>query len=265
MKKFPKVMGILNVTPDSFSDGGMFNNFDSALNLVENMIQQGVDIVDIGGESTKPGSDFVDAETEASRVIPVIKAIKSVFPEIKISIDTTKYEVALKALELGADMINDVSCLRYDKRLANLARQFDVPIVLMHSRMNPKTMQNAPSYENLWEELLAELNDSIQIAKHEGAKEIIVDPGIGFAKNFDHNIEILKNFDRLYQLKLPLMLAISRKSFIGKLTNIELASDRDLATALLHGQMLQFDIDYIRVHNVNAISQLKKIHAILQK
>lgn len=259
MSSFPKIVGIINVTPDSFSDGNKYIGLESALHFAEKLIHDGADIIDIGGESTKPGSDFIDADTEARRVLPVIKAIKLNFPEVKISIDTTKYEVALKSLDLGADMINDVSCLRYDKRLASLAHQFNVPIILMHSRNSPKTMQESPHYDNIWEELISELLTSISIANQEGAYNIIIDPGIGFAKNFDHNLEILKNFDQLYQLKLPLMLAISRKSFIGKITNIENPAERDLATSLIHALMLRFDIGYIRVHNVADLSQLKSI------
>jgi dihydropteroate synthase len=156
-------------------------------------------------------------------------------------------------------MINDVSCLRKQPRLAELAGQYDVPIILMHSRENPKTMQQSPHYNNLWDELLGELRTSIESAKKSGATKIIADPGIGFAKSFENNLEILKNFDRLYQLNVPLLLGLSRKSFIGKMLGIDVPSERDFATVIIHSLLLKYKIEYIRVHNTGMTRQLKMI------
>ncbi|MDT3738397.1 MAG: dihydropteroate synthase [Candidatus Kapabacteria bacterium] len=259
MTNFPQVVGILNVTPDSFSDGGEHYQGDKAVDFALKMIDHGADIIDIGGESTKPGAESIDTETEIQRVIPVIKKIKNIQPQIKISVDTTKYEVARTALDLGCNMINDVSCLRKQPRLAELAGQYDVPIILMHSRENPKTMQQSPHYNNLWDELLGELRTSIESAKKSGATKIIADPGIGFAKSFENNLEILKNFDRLYQLNVPLLLGLSRKSFIGKMLGIDVPSERDFATVIIHSLLLKYKIEYIRVHNTGMTRQLKMI------
>jgi dihydropteroate synthase len=260
MIDFPKIMGILNVTPDSFSDGGKYFDSKSATDKALKMIDEGADIIDIGGESTKPGAENVDTSTEIERVIPVIKQIKKTAPDVKISIDTTKYDVALNALDFGADMLNDVSNMRNEPRLADLAAQYNVPLIIMHSRSNPKNMQINPEYSNLWDDLISELSITIESAKNRNAKNIIIDPGIGFAKNYEHNIEILKNLQNLYKLNCPILLGISRKSFIGKMLNISSPENRDFPTAILHSLLLKFKIEYIRVHNVELVSQIKKIY-----
>lgn len=259
MANFPLVVGILNVTPDSFSDGGEHFTQDNAVDFALKMIDNGADIIDIGGESTKPGAESIDTETEIQRVIPVIEKIKNIDPRINISVDTTKYDFARMALDLGCNMINDVSCLRKEPRLAELAGEYDVPIIIMHSRESPKTMQHLPHYDNLWGELIGELDTSIESAKKSGASKIIADPGIGFAKSYENNLEILKNFDKLYQLNVPLLIGISRKSFIGKMLGIDIPSERDFATIIIHSMLLKYKIEYIRVHNVGMIRQLKMI------
>jgi dihydropteroate synthase len=204
--KFPLIMGIVNLTPDSFSDGGKINNTKSGVDYCLNLIDEGADILDLGGESTRPGSEPVSLESEIERVIPVIREVKKINPKIKISVDTTKYEVASQALDLGADYLNDISGLRFDDRLADLAAKFNIPLILMHSRKNPKTMQELPFYNYLFPELKNELQISVDIALSKGADKIIIDPGIGFAKNFEHNIEILKNLDDLMNLNYPILL-----------------------------------------------------------
>lgn len=260
---FPKIVGILNVTPDSFSDGGNYLNHNSALDYALKMLDNGADIIDIGGESTRPGSDFVEEDIELQRVLPVIKSIKSVRPNAKVSLDSTKFNVIKSALDCGIDFINDVSCLRYDEKIASLANEYKVPLILMHSRENPKNMQHSPHYNNLWGELIKEIEKAVQISKNYGVQEIIIDPGIGFAKSYEHNIEILRNFQNLYTFNLPIMLAISRKSFIGKMLDISVPEERDMASILIHSLMLHHRIDYIRIHNVSLANQLLKIYNML--
>lgn len=261
--KFPQIMGILNVTPDSFSDGNKFHDTESAVNHAIEMIEEGADIIDIGGESTRPGSEFVDIDTEIQRVIPVIKIVKMMFPDVRISVDTTKYDVARQALDLGTDMLNDVSCMRNEPRLADLVGEYDVPLIIMHSRDNPKNMQNSPHYDNLFDELINELQNAVDLAQSRGAKQIIIDPGIGFAKNYEHNLEILRNLDKLSILKLPVLLGISRKSFIGKMLGVENADERDFASAIIHTLLLSKNVDIIRVHNVQMFNDILRIHEIL--
>lgn len=259
MIKFPKIVGILNVTPDSFSDGGKFIDKRSAVRKALSLLEEGADILDIGGESTRPGAALIDVHTEIERIIPVIKELKQFDKGIKISVDTTKHEVAKEALDAGCDMLNDVSGLRFDRKIAELAAIYDVPLILMHSRHKPSTMQQNPYYANLWRELIDELTTSIKIAKLSNVNNIIIDPGIGFAKNYEHNLEILKNIDYLSELNCPVMLGISRKSFIGKMLEIANPAERDFATILLHTLLLKNNVDYVRVHNVRLMNMTKTI------
>lgn len=260
--RFPLIMGIINLTPDSFSDGGQFESIDSGVDYALRLVDSGADIIDIGGESTRPGSDFVDLNTEIERVIPFIRKIRQINPNIKISLDTTKYEVALSALELGINYINDISGLRFEPRLAELSAKYEVPLILMHSRDNPKKMQQSPYYDNLWDELITELTTSINKAKSMGANKLIIDPGIGFGKRYEDNLNILNNIDKLYHFNLPILLGLSRKSFIGTIINETDPQKRDFATAIVHSLLLKFNIDIIRVHNVDLTIQLKKVFEI---
>jgi dihydropteroate synthase len=240
-RPFPQIMGIINVTPDSFSDGGRFSTFQSAIDRAFEMIQEGVDIIDIGGESTRPGSLPVSVHEEISRVIPVIEAIKNNKESTRISIDTTKYAVAKLALEAGADIINDISGLESDLRLADLASTYNKGLILMHMQKNPLTMQAKPEYENVVDEVFNFLESKIKIALRAGVKKIIIDPGIGFGKTLEHNLTLLKNIN-------------------GKILNIDLPEERDTATALLHGLLLKDKVDIIRVHNLKTINQLKCLY-----
>ncbi len=263
-QNFPKLVGILNVTPDSFSDGGKFLRYEDAVSQALKLMEDGADIIDIGGESTRPFAEQIDTTTEIGRVVPVIKAIKDKFPNALISIDTTKYEVAVEAVKAGAGMLNDISGLTEDIRLAELAAQFDLPLVLMHIQGTPQTMQINPEYkEDVVTEIIEFLKKQIELAKSYGVKRIIADPGIGFGKTVEHNIEILKRIDEFEKLEVPIFLGFSRKTFIGKLFNIENPAERDVPTAFFHSLLLCKKIDYIRVHNVKMISMLKKTFEII--
>ncbi|MBX3042168.1 MAG: dihydropteroate synthase [Candidatus Kapabacteria bacterium] len=259
-QRFPKVMGILNVTPDSFSDGGLYQDINLAHKRAMEMLESGADIIDIGGESTRPGAESVSLQEELNRVIPLIKLIKHSQANVVISIDTTKYEVAKAALETGATMINDVSCLRKEKRLVNLSGEYNVPLIIMHSRNTPKEMLKNADYKNVVSEVTSELKAAIQFAENEGLNNIMIDPGIGFAKNYCHNIEILRNLDKFEELKYPIVLGISRKRFIGKMLGLVNPVDRDLATMMIHSVLLNKNIEIIRVHNVELAIQLKTIY-----
>lgn len=252
------IMGILNITPDSFSDGGNFNSADSALYQAEKMIKDGADILDIGGESTRPGYTMISPEEEIDRIIPIINAIKTRF-DIPISIDTYKYQVAEKAISAGADMINDIWGLKFDKNMAKVVAKANIPVCIMHNRKDSK-------YTNLISDVISDLRESIEIAHLSGISndKIIIDPGIGFAKNYEENLIILNRFDELHQLGYPLLLGASRKSVIGNALDlpVEERLEGTLATtsvAYAKGAM------FVRVHDVKEnyrfIQMLNKIKA----
>jgi dihydropteroate synthase len=254
-----KIMGILNITPDSFSDGGKNFNLQDALDSAEKMIESGVDIIDVGGESTRPGSESVPVNEEIKRVIPVIKELNKNFPDIKISIDTTKYEVAKIALDNGADIINDISGLQFEPRFAELAAYYDAGIVLMHIQGNPKLMQVNPNYNDVVGEVYTFLENKVQYSHKIGVNKIWADVGIGFGKTYFHNIQLLKHLEQFHKLGVPLVLGISRKSFIGKMLEIENPQERDIATALIHSILLAKGVDIVRVHNVALMNTLRII------
>lgn len=210
------IMGILNVTPDSFSDGGRFLDHDKAKNRALEMEENGADIIDIGGESTRPGAEKVELDVELERTIPVIEALRKE-TEIPISIDTYKSAVAKEALDAGANIVNDISALRFDPGLGELVGEREVPIILMHMQGKPKTMQKNPTYEDPVGDIKAFLNDRIEEAVELGISrdKIIVDPGIGFGKKYEDNYEILRRLEEFETLNAPLLLGTSRKSFIG--------------------------------------------------
>lgn len=263
ISKFPKIMGILNITPDSFSDGGDYFSIDNAVKHGIELFKQGADIIDIGAESTRPGSTPVSTDEELNRVIPVIKALKKEIPDICISIDTTKCDVAFEAVINGAEYINDISALEYEPKIAEIAAKYNVWLILMHIQGNPKNMQINPMYSNIVNEIFNYLKQKIILAKSYGVNKIIADVGIGFGKTLEHNIELLRNLDKFKELELPLLIGISRKTFIGKILDIDIPKNRDLGTVLLHSLLLNTGIDFIRVHNVNYLVQLKKIYSAL--
>lgn len=210
------VMGVVNVTPDSFSDGGLYLDPDKAIAHGVELARQGADWLDIGGESTRPGSKPVPPEEELRRVLPVIQALRQMLPSVPISIDTTKAEAAEQALEAGASIVNDVSGLRFGARLAEVARRFRAPLILMHLRGRPETMQQKPFARDIWRSLYEGLERSIQRAMHAGVRrsQLIIDPGLGFGKTRRQNYEILAHLERLQRFGLPILVGTSRKSFV---------------------------------------------------
>lgn len=223
MGQTTRIMGIVNITPDSFSDGGKFIDPDTAISHAEKMVEEGADIVDIGGESTRPFSDPVPEEEEIKRVIPVISALAK-HVSVPISIDTTKARVARKALDAGASIINDISALRQDPDMAMVVAESKVPVILMHMLGTPKNMQKSPVYQNVVGEIRIFLKKAIQSAIEKGidGSRIIIDPGIGFGKTFDHNFQLLKHIHEFLDLKVPVLVGPSRKAFIrNKLSEIE--------------------------------------------
>ncbi len=258
--KLPKIMGILNVTPDSFSDGGLFVEPNFAIEWGLKLLEWGADILDIGGESTRPGADEVSITEELRRVVPVIEGIKRHKPESVISIDTRKYEVAKEAVDAGATIINDISALRNDIRIGELAAERNCSLILMHMQGTPKTMQINPVYQDVVSEIFEFLKNQIQIARHLGVQTIIADFGIGFGKTVEHNWQLLRNIKKFKELGVPLLVGISRKSFIGKTLGIDDPVERDIPTLLLHTLLLPMDIDIIRVHNVKQFITLKKLY-----
>ncbi|WP_031557271.1 dihydropteroate synthase [Lachnospira multipara] len=209
------IMGILNVTPDSFSDGGKWNDVNKALEHAKEMVNMGATIIDVGGESTRPGYTKISDEEEINRVVPVIKAIKENL-SVAVSIDTYKSEVARAALNAGADMVNDIWGLKYDKNMAAVVSEYEVPVCIMHNRDNE-------NYNSFMDDVIADLKESIKIAKEANIKDenIMIDPGVGFAKSLEQNLEITNKLERLGELGYPILLATSRKSMIGLTLNVD--------------------------------------------
>jgi dihydropteroate synthase len=248
----PLIMGILNVTPDSFSDGGKFSGLNAALQQVERMLSEGADIIDIGGESTRPGSDPVAAGEQIQRVVPVIQAIRQQGSDVLISIDTTLSEVAKAALDAGADIINDVSGGRDDAAILKLAAQTGVPIILMHSQGAPKTMQDNPRYENVVQEVLDALDECVNAALKAGIKKeaIAIDPGIGFGKRKQDNLDLLAHLDALVAMGYPVLLGTSRKRFMGTICDVSEPSELVTATAVTTALGVMAGVRMFRVHDV---------------
>ncbi|MDR3568619.1 MAG: dihydropteroate synthase [Syntrophobacteraceae bacterium] len=244
------LMAILNITPDSFSDGGRFEDYDRALSHAMGLISAGADILDIGGESTRPGSAPAPVEVELERVIPIIREVRK-NSDIPISIDTTKAEVALKALEAGADIINDVSSLRFDPGMVGVAAKTGAPLILMHMLGVPKTMQESPFYESVLSEIIAFLEERMKYAVENGVKrsQIIVDPGIGFGKTITHNLRIIRDLGCLSCMDRPVLLAASRKRFIGAILG-RTETERELGTAVVNVFGIAGGAHILRVHDV---------------
>ncbi|MCA1766433.1 MAG: dihydropteroate synthase [Desulfobulbaceae bacterium] len=259
-----RVMGILNVTPDSFSDGGRFCSPAAILAQVRKMVEDGVDIIDIGGESSRPFAEAVSIEEETARVLPTIQAIRAEF-SVPISVDTTKAAIARKAIEAGADIINDISALRFDPEMVELAGQTGTSVVLMHMQGTPGNMQKSPEYHDLIGEINDFLQERIEWVLAHGVKQekIIVDPGIGFGKTLAHNLSILKHLDRFKSLGCPLLLGHSRKAFIGTILGRD-PDDRDTATAIVSALSCLKDVDIIRVHDVDKTVQAVKMAAAIE-
>ena len=249
----PKIMGILNVTPDSFSDGGKFIKLEQAHSQALRMQQAGADIIDIGGESTRPMAQTVSLKQELSRVIPVIEALA---PDLKIpiSIDTYKPEVMKAAVIAGASMINDVTALANVKSLKFAAEQ-NIPVCLMHMQKTPQNMQQQPQYKNVVKEVFEFLQKRLDLAQSYGIKNLIIDPGFGFGKTLEHNIELFKNLAKFTQLEVPLLVGISRKSMIGQILKLEKTQDRIIGSVLAQMIAVQNGANIIRTHDVLATRQ----------
>ncbi|MBN2233240.1 MAG: dihydropteroate synthase [Deltaproteobacteria bacterium] len=247
------IMGTLNVTPDSFSDGNRFFTADRALEHARRMIDEGADIIDIGGESTRPGSRAVDADEEIGRVEPVIADLRREWPDIPISIDTCKSGVAGAAVTAGADMINDISGGRIDPAILAVAAQTGARLCLMHMQSTPETMQREPHYDDVVAEILAELQEMVNRAVAAGVarERIIIDPGIGFGKTLEHNLTIMRCLGEFHSLGLPVLLGTSRKSFIGRITGREV-DDRLAGTLATLAHAVAKGVQIVRVHDVAA-------------
>lgn len=252
------VMGILNVTPDSFSDGGRYQGLDAALAHAEDLIAAGADILDIGGESTRPGAPLVSAEDEIDRVIPVIKRL--VNSGAVLSIDTYKPEVARAALEAGVHIINDISGMR-DSRMLEVLAEYRAPVVAMHMQGTPDTMQQNPQYRDVVQEVRDYLWDCYQRAQAVGVP-LIADPGIGFGKTFEHNLALLRRLPELKLPGVPLLVGTSRKGFLGKILDVP-PDQRDEGTSATVALSIQAGVDIVRVHNVAMVAQVAKVSDVL--
>ena len=254
----PYLMGILNVTPDSFSDGGKYLTEDLAVNHALEMINDGADIIDIGGESSRPGSEPISVDEEISRVIPVIQKILDTKPEAIISVDTYKSKVAEMALQSGAKIINDISGFTFDPEIADICAHYNAIVVLMHIKGTPKTMQLNPVYDEVVTEIYDFLNSQVTFAKSKGIKNIIIDPGIGFGKSVKDNFTIIKRLKDFKSIGCPILIGVSRKSFIGKTLNLEV-EQRDLPTAVMEAVSIFNSARIIRTHNVKNGKQIIKL------
>ena len=254
------VMGILNVTPDSFSDGSRFFDFDAAIKHGMEMAEQGADIIDVGGESTRPGAEPVSALEEIRRTAPVISELSKRI-DIPLSIDTTKADVATRALDAGAEIVNDISALRADSQMVDVAVSYQVPVVLMHMLGSPKTMHKNICYNSIIEDITDFLKERVAFAINKGVErnKIMIDPGIGFGKSVGNdNFEIIREMGRFASLKLPILVGPSRKAFIGRLLNADV-DERDLGTLATVSIAIYNGANIVRVHNVAQMKMAAKV------
>ena len=255
----PKVMGILNLTPDSFYDGGIHNEINNIENHVNKMVVDGMDILDIGGYSSKPGAKNISVDEELTRVIPVLKHIRKIFPDLVISIDTFRSKIASRSLDEGADIINDISGGTLDKNMMSVVAKNNCPYILMHMQGNPQNMQNDPSYENVTLEIIQYLAQRIKIAHDNNIVDIIVDPGFGFGKTLEHNFEILNNLEKFNVLDTPILAGFSRKSMIYK--TLKTSSEKALnGTSSLNTIALTKGAKILRVHDVKEAKECIILH-----
>ena len=262
----PNIMGILNVTPDSFSDGGRFLDPASALDQAMAMVKDGADILDIGGESTRPGAVEVGVDEELSRTIPVIEAIRAQ-SDIPISIDTRKAVVGRAALGAGASLVNDVSAFTFDPELAMAAANAGAPACLMHAQGLPDTMQDNPTYGDVVRDVATALVGHVQFAKSKGvaSDQIVIDPGIGFGKKLNHNLALLRNLSVLHGLGCPILLGASRKKFIGTLTGADVADDRVMGSVTVALHAVAQGAQIVRVHDVAETRQALSVQVALSQ
>lgn len=265
LKSSPLIMGIINVTPDSFSDGGKYLSFEKAVERGKTLIDQGADILDIGGESTRPGSEGVGEDEEISRVVPVIKEL-SEFSDVPISIDTTKSSVAEKALDAGAQIINDISGLTFDRDMKYLAAESGAAVIIMHILGRPKTMQKDIKYDSLLDDIAGFLTVNAQAAVEAGVDScsIIIDPGIGFGKTVEQNLEIIRNVSFFRKIGYPVLIGASKKSFIGEVLDLEV-DERLEGTLAVDSYLTMQGIDIIRTHEVRATRRAVNMSAALAR
>lgn len=254
------IMGVINVTPDSFSDGGKFSSPEEAKQQAASLIDAGADILDIGGESTRPFSKPVTLEEELRRVIPVIEEIRKI-SNCPISVDTVKAEVAKAALNEGADIINDISALRFDPKMADVASTFKAPVVLMHMKGSPRDMQVDPYYEDVVVEVKHFLGKRMAWANSKGIpkEKMLIDPGIGFGKSFQDNLVLINRLREFAELGMPVMIGVSRKAFLGTIAGINEAGERDMATLGAIAASAMRGADLVRVHNVALTKQVLQV------
>ena len=254
------LMGILNVTPDSFSDGGQFNKLGTALKQANTLVKEGADILDIGGQSTRPGAVQISLEEELSRVLPVVEKVRQEM-SIPISVDTTRAKVAKGAVELGADIINDISGGTFDEEMLPTVAKLQVPIILMHIKGIPETMQQKTDYQDLIGEIISFLSQQIDAAMAEGVErsQIIIDPGIGFGKTYQHNLEILNRLQEFTTLNAPILIGTSRKSFIGHILNQKDPQKRVWGTAATCCAAIANHADILRVHDVKQMCDVCRV------
>ncbi|MBN1780645.1 dihydropteroate synthase [bacterium] len=251
-----RIMGILNVTPDSFSDGGQYTDPDRAVERGLEIEREGADILDIGGESTRPGAESVNTDTELARIIPVIGALSDRLT-IPISVDTRKARVAKAAVDAGASMINDISGLLHDPEMPGLVADLDVPVVLMHSRDDPSVMQSHVDYVDIISDIYTHLEKCVEnaVRHHIDPSRIMIDPGIGFGKTVTHNFQIIKHLDRFYEMGFPVLIGVSRKSFIGRTLDAD-EHGRLMGTAAAVAACVLNGVHMVRVHDVPAMKQV---------
>jgi len=260
----PKIMGVLNVTPDSFYDGGVFSNEKKILAQVEKMILDGADIIDIGGFSSKPGAKTISLKEEEKRVIPIIKLINKTFNKIIISVDTFRSEIAEKSLNEGASIINDISGGDLDKNIYQISYKYKAPYIMMHMNGVPLNMQNNPKYENINHDIIKDFTSKIDSAEKKGVCDIIIDPGFGFGKTIQHNYQILNNLKLYTVLKKPILVGISRKSMIYKLLKTEPSKALNGTTSLNTIALIN-GANILRVHDVKEAKEVIKLYSFLKE
>ncbi|MDB9847464.1 dihydropteroate synthase [Flavobacteriaceae bacterium] len=260
----PKIMGVLNVTPDSFYDGGVFSNEKKILAQVEKMILDGADIIDIGGFSSKPGAKTISLKEEEKRVIPIIKLINKTFNKIIISVDTFRSEIAEKSLNEGASIINDISGGDLDKNIYQISYKYKAPYIMMHMNGVPSNMQNNPKYENINHDIIKDFTSKIDSAEKKGVCDIIIDPGFGFGKTIQHNYQILNNLKLYTVLKKPILVGISRKSMIYKLLKTDPSKALNGTTSLNTIALIN-GANILRVHDVKEANEVIKLYSFLKE
>ena len=260
---FPVVMGILNATPDSFFQSSRELTPDGAIEKARKMIDEGAQMIDIGGYSSRPGADDISPQEEKDRVLPLIEAVSQSFPETLVSIDTFRSDVAEAAVKSGANLVNDISGGELDKRMFETVANLRVPYILMHMQGDPKTMQTAPKYDNVVDEIIFGFSQKVSDLKSIGVSDIILDPGFGFGKTVDHNYEILKRLREFEIFNLPLLAGVSRKSMVNKVLDTK-AKDALNGTTALHMFCLENGAAILRVHDVRAAVEAVKIHKFVR-